>query len=43
VIVVEGLANLQALTRPKVTFIALPLKVADGDGAPARAVAIEDY
>ncbi len=42
VIVVEGLANLQSLTKPRVTFIALPLKVADGDGAPARAVAIED-
>jgi kynurenine formamidase len=43
VIVVEGLANLQALTRSKITFIALPLKVGDGDGAPVRAVAIEDY
>ena len=41
VIVVEGLANLQSLTKPKVTFIALPLKVAGGDGAPARAIAIE--
>jgi len=42
VIVVEGLANLASLTKPKVTFIALPLKVAGGDGAPARAVAIEE-
>jgi arylformamidase len=42
VIIVEGLANLQSLTKPKVTFIALPLKIADGDGAPARAIAIED-
>lgn len=42
VIVVEGLANLTALTKPKVTFIALPLKIAAGDGAPARAIAIED-
>jgi kynurenine formamidase len=42
VIVVEGLANLQSLTKPKVTFIALPLKIAGGDGAPARAVAIEE-
>lgn len=41
VIVVEGLANLALLSKPKVTFIALPLKVAGGDGAPARAVAIE--
>jgi kynurenine formamidase len=42
VIVVEGLANLALLSKPKVTFIALPLKVAGGDGAPARAVAVED-
>ena len=42
VIVVEGLANLQSLTKPRVTFIALPLKIADGDGAPARVVAIEE-
>ncbi|HUT45621.1 MAG TPA: cyclase family protein [Sedimentisphaerales bacterium] len=42
VIVVEGLANLASLSRPKVTFIALPLKIAGGDGAPARAVAIEE-
>ncbi len=42
VIVVEGLANLDSLTKPKVTFIALPLKVAAGDGAPARALAIEE-
>lgn len=43
VVIVEGLANLTALTKPKVTFIALPLKIAGGDGAPARAIAIEDY
>jgi len=42
VIVVEGLANLVSLSKPKVTFIALPLKIAGGDGAPARAIAIED-
>ena len=42
VVVVEGLANLQSLTKSKVTFIALPLKIAGGDGAPARAIAIED-
>ena len=42
VIVVEGLANVRSLTKPKVTFIALPLKVVGGDGAPARAVAIEE-
>jgi kynurenine formamidase len=42
VIVVEGLANLTSLSMPQVTFIALPLKIAAGDGAPARAVAIEE-
>ncbi len=42
VVVVEGLANLALLSKPKVTFIALPLKIAGGDGAPARAVAIEE-
>jgi arylformamidase len=42
IIVVEGLANLALLSKSKVTFIALPLKIAEGDGAPARAVAIEE-
>lgn len=42
VIIVEGLANLEAIVKEKVTFIALPLKIAGGDGAPARVIAIED-
>ena len=42
VIVVEGLANLTSISRPQVTFIALPLKITGGDGAPACAIAIED-
>jgi len=42
VVIVEGLTNLDLITKEKVTFIALPLKVAGGDGAPARAIAIED-
>ena len=42
VVVVEGLANLKAVKKPKVTFIALPLKIVGGDGAPARAIAIEN-
>ncbi len=42
VIIVEGLTNLDKLTQPKVTFIALPLKIAQGDGAPCRAIAIEE-
>jgi len=42
VIIVEGLTNLDAITKEKVMFIALPLKVAGGDGAPARALAVEE-
>jgi kynurenine formamidase len=41
VVIVEGLANLDAITADEVELIVLPLKVLDGDGAPARAVAIE--
>jgi len=41
VIIVEGLCNLDQLTEEKVTLIALPLKIKDGDGAPARVIAIE--
>lgn len=37
--IVEGLANLRLLP-PDVYFIALPLKIAGGDGSPVRAVAI---
>jgi arylformamidase len=42
VIIVEGLANLDQIRREKVTFMALPLKVTGGDGAPVRAFAIEE-
>ncbi len=42
VIVVEGLANLDHIRREEVTFMAFPLKVAGGDGAPVRAFALED-
>lgn len=42
VIIVEGLTNLQALTKEKVRLIALPLKIKNGDGAPARVIAIEE-
>lgn len=42
VIVVEGLANLASISKLKVTFVALPLKILGGDGAPARALAIEE-
>jgi arylformamidase len=42
VIIVEGLANLDQICRERVTFMAFPLKVAGGDGAPVRAFALED-
>jgi kynurenine formamidase len=41
VVLVEYLCNLSALTSRDVQLIVLPLKVRDGDGAPARCVAIE--
>ena len=40
IVIVESLANLRDLPS-KVTFVALPLKVKDGDGSPVRAIAIE--
>ena len=42
IVIVEGLANLDALQQEEVTFAALPLKLEGGDGSPVRAVAIED-
>lgn len=42
VIIVEGLANLAAIGKDKVTFMAFPLKISGGDGAPVRALAIEE-
>jgi len=41
IIIVEGLTNVESLSREKVRLIALPLKVKDGDGAPARVIAME--
>lgn len=41
VVIVEGLTNLQAIAKEKVMLMALPLKITGGDGAPVRAVAIE--
>jgi kynurenine formamidase len=43
VVIVEGLAHLDQLQQDEVEFVALPLKVADGDGSPVRAIAIEHY
>ena len=42
IVIVEGLANLDALQGDEVTFIALPLKLEGGDGSPVRAIAIEN-
>jgi len=42
IVIVEGLANLDALRQEEVTFIALPLKLQGGDGSPVRAIAIEN-
>ncbi len=41
VILVEYLCNLKALKKKEVELVVLPLKIVDGDGAPARCVAIE--
>jgi len=41
VVIVEGLAHLDSITSNSVEFVALPLKVAGGDGSPVRAIAIE--
>lgn len=41
VIIVEGLTHLELLKGATVYFMALPLKVVDGDGAPVRALAFE--
>ncbi|MBU2948337.1 cyclase family protein [Zobellia uliginosa] len=42
IIIAEGLTNLEALSQPQITLVALPLKVKNGDGAPARIIAIEN-
>jgi arylformamidase len=42
IIIVEGLVNLEQITKQKVQMIALPLKIQDGDGAPCRAIVLED-
>jgi kynurenine formamidase len=42
VIIIEGLTNLDKLSKDKVQLIALPLKIKGGDGAPARVIAVEE-
>lgn len=41
VVIIEGLTNIESLRSNNVELIALPLKIKDGDGAPARVIAIE--
>jgi D-apiose dehydrogenase len=41
VLIVEGLAYLDQIASDEVEFIALPLRIAGGDGCPVRAIAIE--
>lgn len=43
VVIIEGLTNLENLQSNCVELIALPLKIGEGDGAPARVIAIEKY
>ena len=42
VIIVEGLTNLDKIKKNEVFIIALPLKIKNGDGAPARVIAFEE-
>jgi kynurenine formamidase len=41
VIIIEGLTNLSALSQNKIWLMALPLKIKEGDGAPARVIGLE--
>ena len=41
VVIIEGLTNIDKINSNCVELIALPLKIFDGDGAPARVIAIE--
>jgi kynurenine formamidase len=42
ILIVEGLTNTASIQQDRVTFMALPIKIHQGDGAPVRALAIED-
>lgn len=41
VVIIEGLTNIDKINSNCVELIALPLKIFEGDGAPARVIAIE--
>lgn len=42
VIIIEGLTNIDKIQGETCTLLAFPLKIKDGDGAPARVIAMED-
>jgi kynurenine formamidase len=42
IVIVEGLTNLEKVTKSKVQLVVLPLKIKNGDGSPCRAIAIEN-
>ena len=42
IVIIEGITNLSALKNETFTLIALPIKIENGDGAPARVIAIEE-
>lgn len=42
VIIVEGLKNLDLIKKNQVFLVALPIKIKNGDGAPARVIAFEE-
>jgi kynurenine formamidase len=42
IVIIEGLVNLDELQSEVFTLIALPLKIENGDGSPARVLALEN-
>jgi kynurenine formamidase len=42
IFVVEYLCNLHLITKKRVQFFALPIPIEGSEGAPVRAIAIED-
>ncbi|OFX14240.1 MAG: hypothetical protein A2Z18_06815 [Armatimonadetes bacterium RBG_16_58_9] len=41
ILIIEGLANLDALENDRVFLVALPLRVKGRDGSPVRAIAVD--
>jgi len=42
VVIIEGLKNLDEIKSKRVFLMAMPLKISNGDGAPARVIAFEE-